>query len=268
MTASPPVELVAGALYAAGGNIPLDGRVSWAPVAPGYQPLNAYVLTREEPIVIDPGVPAVEAGFMRGMRELLPEGSGVRVFISRSQMDCIGNMAPLIKAYRVREVFTGGNRNPFDQFDEVRPDEDRSAEPMGVRRSPEDSGLEIYRPALRILSTFWAYDAATKAVFTSDSFTHASSPDDEYRPILSSGDDDPTTVDDVRAHLYANLWWMPYAEKAAIAADVRAFFETHDVEIVAPDRGRILVGKDVIAGHLDMLLGILDEAPILEDVNG
>jgi hypothetical protein len=256
------VELVPDRLFVVGGQVPLDGRASWAPAAAtGYQPSNAFVLLGETPLIVDTGVEYVEAGVLSGLRTLLAPGASVEVFLSRAQLDCIGNLGTIASTYEIADVFTGGIPNPFDSFDDA-PSAGSTAKPqLKVHRSPEECRLEIYNPSLRLLATSWGYDPETRALFTSDSFTHGTSRTADALPVIDSLDDDDTTQHDVREHLLATFWWLLYADKSGIAGSIRAFFETHPVEIVAPDRGCVLKGTDVVARHLDMLLAALAEAP-------
>jgi hypothetical protein len=257
-------ELIEGRLFGLGGMVPLDGRASWAPAsARGYQPSNTYLLAGEEALVVDPGLAYVGASTIAGLRALVPAGVTPRIFLTRSQFDCIGNLHAVMTAFSVEEVFTGGLDNPFDSFDSATSVEDGAppTERRAVERSPQESRLEIYSTPLRLLATFWGYDAETRVLFTSDSFTHATVADPAAPAAVRSGEEDPTTLEGVRAHLFSTFWWLPYADKAAIAAQLRGFFAAHPVEAIAPIRGCALVGADVVDRHLELVLRVLDEEP-------
>jgi hypothetical protein len=257
-------ELAGGRLFAVGGRIALDGTASWAPAAAtGYQSANAYLLLGEEALIVDPGLPCVAAAVMAGLKQAVPATVTPRVFLTRSQFDCIGNLHAVMTAHGVEDIFTGGLDNPFDSFDSATSLEagGPAASRRVVERSPEESRLEIYSTPLRLLATFWGYDAETRTLFSSDSFTHVTVADLETVPVIRSGAEDPTTVEQVRAHLFATFWWLPYADKRAIASELRGFFASHPVEVLAPCRGGALVGADVVARHVELLLAVLDEAP-------
>jgi flavorubredoxin len=258
-----PVELFADKLYAVGANVPLEGKASWAPVdATGYQPANCYLLLAEEPenelLIIDPGMAYVEEAVVSGLKTLLPENATPRVFITRAQFDCVGNLGAIAGVFPVQNLYTGGYENPFDSFETVTSVDKRTSS-MVLFRAPSESRLEVINTTLRMLATFWGYDAGTKALFTSDSFTHAVVKNAHAAPVLNSHDADDTTPERVRAHLHATFWWLKYAELQPIIDDLRALFDRLDVEIIAPGRGRILRGRDVVDRHVELLIDALEE---------
>ena len=257
-----PLVIVPDKLYRVGGCIPMDGRASWAPkAATGYQPCNTYVFAGADMLIIDPGIPWVEADVLSGLRQVLSPDARPRVFLTRAQMDCCGNLTKVSSEYAIQEVFTGGLRNPFDAFD------DAAAATVGwspdsiVQRSPTEAGLEVHNVALRMLSTFWGYDRETKTLFTSDSFTHVTVPNADDVPVVSADTDDSCTIDDVRAHMLATFWWLQYAEKRAIRDDIVRFFDAREVEIIAPGRGCVIQGREAVSRHVEMVLAVLAEAP-------
>lgn len=257
-----PVVIVPDKLYRLGGSIPMDGRVTWAPQsATGFQPCNTYVLAGADMLIIDPGIPWVEAEVLSGLRQLLPPDARPRVFLTRAQLDCCGNLTKVSSEYAIQEVFTGGLRNPFDAFDEAAAATVGWSPDSMVQRSPSEAGLEVHNAALRMLSTFWGYDRDTKTLFTSDSFTHATVPNDADVPVVSADNDGDCTIQDVRAHMLATFWWLQYADKRAIRDDLLRFFEARDVENIAPSRGCVIRGRETVARHVDMVLTVLADAP-------
>lgn len=252
MTASQgtSTELVAERLYVVGGQIPMDGRASWAPEsATGWQPSNAFVLRRPEiDIIVDTGTAFARDALMDGLLRVLEPGAAVSVFLTRAQLDCVGSLAKVVDAFDVREIFTGGVPNPFDQFDAA------PASSMGVTRSPADPPLQIFNPALRILPTYWGYDPAARTVFTADSFSHVLVADPDARPVLDDPSADTVTPKQVADHLRAGFWWLEFADaREHIADQLRDFFATHEVEIIAPSRGCVIVGEELVARHVDLL---------------
>jgi hypothetical protein len=261
---SDPVELVRDRLYVVGGNVPLDGRASWAPAgASGWQPANCYLLlTAEgEPLIVDPGLPVVEREVLAGLRAVMPPGARPRIYITRAQFDCVGNLGAVAGAFPVTDIFTGGNVNPFDSFDTVTSaDEGERAASLVLFRSPDESPLEVINATLRILATFWAYDPGTRTLFTSDSFTHALAAAGDGPPVLDSAASDDVTLDDVRSHLNATFWWLRHAETRPIAESLEALFDRYDVESIAPVRGCVLRGRDVVDRHVELVTTVLSEA--------
>jgi hypothetical protein len=260
---SDAIEMVSGKLYCVGGKVPLDGRASWAPAdATGYQPVNTYLVIYDgEALVVDPGLSAAKSSVLSGLRKHLPHDLPVRVFLTRFQFDCVGNLSALTDEFAVRDIFSGGGGNPFDSFDAATSVGANPPTWLPAERSPAEAPLEVYSASLRLLATFWGYEAETKTLFTSDSFAHVtterlSDPGLIDRPAL-----DLATEEDLRNHLFSTFWWLPYADKQAIVEDLLNFFETHPVDFIAPGRGCVLAGEAVVARHIDMMLSVLGEAP-------
>src|SRR5919201_4117488 len=226
ITASPDLfEIVEGKLYGVGGKIPLDGRASWAPAgATGYQPCQAYLLRGDEDVLVDPGIAAVCGQVMSGLSQLLEDGAPLRVFLTRAQLDCVGNIGEVASRYELVDIFTGGLFNPFDQFDAAAAnDREKRAANITVTRSGEDPPLEIVATSLRLLATFWGYDAETRTVFTSDSFTHVTVDEPTATPVTDSTVADRSTRDDLEGHLFSTFWWLPLADRRAIVDGLETF---------------------------------------------
>lgn len=254
-------EVVPGQLVAVGGALPLDGRLSWAPPdATGFQPTNAYLLLRDgKPLIVNPGIAFVGPGVAAGLRTYLPDGAEVDLFISRSGFDSVGNVGVIAEHFQLRRAHTGGSFNPFDAFGAAGQIDDRTNW-LEIERSPEDSALEIIHASLRLLNTYWAYDEPTKTLFTSDAFSHATINDLSEPRIITRTEDDPTTPADVKAYLLATFpWFNDRPVTAPIVAGLQDVFESHDVETIAPDRGCVLHGADVVATHVEMMTAALRE---------
>lgn len=249
------VELIPDQLYALGGAIPLDGQASWAPsTAAGFQPLNCYLIRGASDILVDTGIGCVREEVMEGLQLILREGAPISIFMTRALMDCVGSLGLIVDRYEVRDIFTGGRPNPFDQFEAT------SATKMGVHRSPVDPPIEVFPTTLKLLATYWGYDAATRTAFTSDSFAHTTVADPRRRPVIDSLDADLSTEADVRAHIDTAFWWLKYADnRNLIAENIRSFFESHPVEIIAPTRGCVLVGEEVVERHVEMVLDAISQ---------
>ena len=97
--------------------VPADGRVSWvAPGLSGYEPYNEYlVIGDERALLIDTGV-----GVARRVDPRTAGSTGrqspSRDFISRIELDCIGNLALLLDHFESVEVATA---NPIPAVDLV-----------------------------------------------------------------------------------------------------------------------------------------------------
>ena len=249
-----PFELSSDKLYRVGGACPLDGRTSWTPAdARGFQQANCYVLMGNQgPMVIDPGPAYVRQGVLSGLRSLIPDKADVEIFLTRFNNDSIGNLGVIADVFNVTTVYCSPILPPLDGFDNL------GSDPVEV--VPDESRLEVIHATLRILATFWGYEEETKTLFTSDAFTHVTNEAPDGPLLLDSLDDDPTTIADVRGHLDATFTWLDDADTWPIADGLRAIFDDREIETIAPARGRILRGEEVVARHLAMVLDVLSPA--------
>ena len=111
---------------------------------------------------------------------------------------------------------------------------------------------------LRLLSTVRAYDAATCMLFTSDSFGH-NLMEREDDPWIVDATNDTASYEQVRDHLLAKFDWLAAARTDVIREQLAEVFATHDVKTSAPQFGRVIRGRDVVARHRDLVLAALEE---------
>jgi flavorubredoxin len=265
------LEIVPGALSVLGGLIEADGRVSWIPSSiRGYQPANCYLLLEEngggpaEGLIVDPG-PAFHADLVHDqLVEAVPGDCRVSVLMTRSEADSVGSLGAVATAVPIAAYYAGGTGNPFDGYDDTRVS-GRTATASFVRltRIPagftislgDDRTVELIRPPLRLLATYWAYDSRTRTLFTSDSFTHALVRTPDEPRVVDRVDDPRATLETVRAHLLTKLQWLGdlSAGKDVVLGALEAIFEEREIEIVAPDYGCVLVGREVVERHYELL---------------
>jgi flavorubredoxin len=260
-------ELVPDQLHLVGGPVPLDGRASWAPPeATGFQSSNTYILREDDRVlVIDPGLPYLQDEVTDGVAQLIPEGDVTSVFLTRAQIDCVGNLGAVAATVPITSLYTGGVANPFDQFDEAtgmdpggRAAHLRLNRPLRKGETPVvEFDLDVMSPALRILNSFWIYHRPTKTLFTSDIFTHSTTETADAVPVTDTVEDADVLEAAARGHLNATLWWLPLADNEQISANIEELFGRHDVETIAPGRGNVLRGREVVKAHLDAVLAAL-----------
>ncbi|MEZ2388060.1 hypothetical protein AB6813_00690 [bacterium RCC_150] len=258
-----------------GGVIPLDGRVSWVPQGEtGFQPSNAYLLREgASNLLVDSGLAVHSEQILDDLAGLVGEGGGVSIFFTRSEMDCVSNLEPIAGRFDIERLFTGGVINPFDAFDDVsrlalrgrrhQIDAQRTAEGDSMARTAEieiapGRVLEVESPLLRLLPTFWGWDNETGTLFTSDTFTHGVMDRPDGQRIIDSTVEDTTTVEQVAGHLYAKYEWIPRSTCGPLREWLQEKFDTLDPEIIAPSRGCVLKGRDVVRRHLDFMLDSLN----------
>jgi len=261
-------------LIVLGGSIPLDGRVSWVPAgATGFQPSNCYLLSEgNSHLLIDSGLALHGSEILNDLASLVGDGGRLSAFFTRAEMDCVSNLEPIANRFDLERLFTGGVINPFDAFEDLsrealrgrrhQIDAERSGEGDSLARAASiEIGpgriLEIEAPLLRLLMTFWGWDAATGTLFTSDTFTHGVMDRPDGSRVIDSTTADTTTSEQVAGHLYAKYEWVPRATCEPLRDWLSAKFQELDPEIIAPSRGCVLRGRDVVKRHLDFMLTAL-----------
>jgi hypothetical protein len=275
---SPPVELIADKLYLLGATVPLDGRVSWAPTRPGrFQALNCYLLREgDETLLIDTGVRALWPAISAQLRSLLEPKSRLKVFITRPELDSVGNLPLLRELYSIDEtdVMAGGSDNPFDFFDAAAARGTGSGGPSpGAATSTHcvlrttgfdlgpDRPVRVVVPKLRFLPTYWLFDFASHTLFTSDVFTHVDQDTAAPARVVTTAEETSPEEADVADHLFSKFWWLPGASIGEFKADLLSIFERLQPEMVAPAYGGVVCGRSKIQAHLDALIAVLDSCP-------
>lgn len=259
-------ELIADRLFVMGGTVPADGRMTWAPaVARGHQPQNCFVLRDDGAmLVVDPGPAIVVTKVLAGLESQLSVDRPPLVFLTRYQLDGIGNLGSVAELLTPSAVYSGGVINPFDSFDQVGAAQGRDLSLTFTRITPGetieygDCTFEVLAPMLRLLATYWGFDRRTGTLFTSDSFTHGMVADPTARPVIDDPAADPTTLEDVRAHIHATFEWLDGANTAPIVEHLVRMFDEREVEVIAPDRGCVLQGRDVVDRHLGLMIQALE----------
>lgn len=258
------VELVPGKLYLLGDSVELDGRVSWVPgEVRGWQPVNCYVVRQDDAVlVIDPGVYLHRDTVAGQLETIVPAGTPVSIFVTRAEPDTTGGIGEIARRYPVERLYAGGGPNPFDSFEAVgdldmagrreRIQLERTAPGFQVPVAGT-RGIEILRPSIRLLATWWGYDAATQTLFTSDSFGHTvqAQPDDPrvLTPALPPQHDVAT----VTAHLTAKFEWLAHAKTPALRDSTRAMFVDRAVSRIAPAHGLVIEGPETVRAHIEAL---------------
>lgn len=269
---TPPIlELHAGRLLALQNHYPVDGRVSWHPPAVrGRAAANCYVLSEGgRVLIVEAGLAVHEADLMDQLRACVPGDAQVDILLLRQgEFTSIGSLEQIIRTFGVGSIFNNEFVEPA-QWADVQPGRgglaaEALARPTSIVAHPDapielgpDRELILLRPELRLLGTLWVYDAATRTLFTSDSFGHrlqdAGGPDS----VVTEGSV-ATTADELRDHLLATrYWWLAGADLAPIRRWVSSVFAEHDVETIAPSFGSIFRGRSVVQHEVELLDAVL-----------
>ena len=93
---------------------------------------------------------------------------------------------------------------------------------------------------IRLLTTHWIYDPATRALFTSDTFSHTwrDTPTVRGPPTPPSRRPAPRALLDRMAD--ARFWWLRGARTAPLRTGLAETFAAHPVEILAPSYGCVV----------------------------
>lgn len=260
-----PVELFPGRVWALGGAVTLDGRISWVPrSAAGYAPASCYLIragTGDGALLIDTGLGAHAPFVVAQLRTLLPERAPLTILLTRTELDCALNVPAIEERFEVTAVrYTGGITVP-----RLRPGtagvrftvDPGSALPLEAAPAIE---LELVSPRLRLLPTIWPYDPVSGTLFTSDAFGHVYAATPETPLVLDAEQErDATSERQVRDHLLAKLGWLTETDTAPIADDVGRVFAARAVATLAPTHGRVLTGPALVAEHAGMLERVVRE---------
>ena len=265
-----PIELVTGKLYLLGDSVVLDGRISWVPAeVRGWQPINTYVLLEGTSVlVVDPGVYAHRTTIREQLALLVEPGRKLSIFLTRPEPDVTGNIGELASCYPVERLYAGGGPNPFDAFESTMLMDPASRGnriqmermlpgfqmPLGGGR-----GVEMLRPTIRLLSTFWGYDAATCTLFTSDSFGHTVQASAGDERVLRDGAPSQSDTASVKAHLLAKFGWLAHAKTRSILDNVDEMRGRRVIERIAPSHGLVIEGPEMVGRHLDAVRTVLEE---------
>ena len=262
-----PIELVPGRLWALGGTLALDGRVSFAPtVDGGYVSSNCYLIVEDgQALLVDTGIAAARDAILHQLSQLLAPEQQLSIFLTRAEFDTVGNLGAIGEAHPIAGLHTGGVTNPFDAFDMVHLAGAKPATvPARVERKPLRDVLEftpnrhiaMVPPPIRMITTYWAFDRSTKTLFTSDAFSHgivntpggASVLDDASAPFDSHF---------VAEFAYRKFWFLPHTHPGMLRRDLAGVFGTLEPEIVCPAYGSVLRGRDVVEQHFAAMMEAL-----------
>ena len=273
------LELAPGALHALGGVVPVDGRISWfADSARGYAPLLCYLLTSPDgDVLVDTTMPALREQVMGQLEALHPDAQPLTLLLSRNpEFDSIGNGGAILTRFpsqKLVSIFRAEQWLYFLPNSGAKPPEERPASHQpewieilkGMSIDVGTGGRQLLvlpeGAPLRLLSTFWTYDEATRTLFTSDAFGHnlMAAPDD---PWFVDEATDTIAYEQVRDHMLAKFDWLGEAHTERIREQLSGIFDTYQVETIAPQFGRVIRGAKTVARHRDLVLAALEEVGV------
>jgi flavorubredoxin len=279
---SGPVTLVDGKLHLLGSSMPVDGRISWYPEADRgrFVPFNSYLLREGEGIlVVEAGVPAVFDQTARQLRAILGERCVIdRLAVTRNEPDCVSNVPRMVREFGLKSVHSPGLMNTLQFFpsDEAELKErafDHAATelqmlnfgvgctpsaPGGEVRISHDRALEVVAAPLKVLPTVWYYDRAARTMFCSDSFSDETAVGAETR-ILAGVDRQDVLIARFHESFSRKFDWLARSDLSSVIADLENIFDRYDIEILAPNRGLVVQGREAVLAKTAALLAALSE---------
>lgn len=267
------IELAPGRLYALAHALELDGRLTmFGADARGHTVANSYVFVEgDRALLVDTSYSVHEQGLLDALEAVLPPGARLELFPPRlGEFDAVCNAVPVAVRFGVREMhcaqfngthwvdFRPEHRDRLPQIRELLAPSQYSFD-LGPQRP-----LEAFAPVLRLLSTHWIYDRATRALFTSDGFAHLWR-DTPEGPWTTGADEPAPSPEALLANLTGGrFWWLRGARTAPLRAGLRATFAARPVEILAPSYGPIVVGAEAVAAHVAAMDAALELAALQE----
>lgn len=137
----------------------------------GVLPVNAFVLHAEEPVLIDAGVVSLRAATMQVLREIVDPGALRWIYLTHTDPDHIGCLAPLLEeAPNARVVTTFLGMGKLGLAAPIPPERVLLLNP-GQSLDVGDRCLVAGRPpTYDAPETTWVRDARTGVLFSSDCF--------------------------------------------------------------------------------------------------
>jgi flavorubredoxin len=276
-----PLPLVPGKLYRLGGVVPIDGRLSWRRAGlTGYEPISAFLLLEDDnALIVGTGVRLHRELIIAQIRSLIGNRQ-LHIYAGRNEADEIGNLAALVKAFKVKDVWFAGAGHllkwfEHDDFDGKAPgaeavnmnfiiSEDSPGRrlirefnrPTEVAFAPNHK-LRLINTRLTVLGFSWLYDGDTKTLFCSDFFSEGKLDFLDQPAVMPA--DMRMSLDEVRNHIFTRFQWMADADTAPLIEDLKKFFEL-PIERLAPYHGLVIEGEALVRHHLDLAIKTLQSA--------
>lgn len=276
MSYSGIVELAEGKVYALHNKFALDGRISAYPIsARGHSVSNCYLLKEDAgALLLDTGYAAHETEVLMQLESILDPATPLAMLPLRiNEFMSVGNAMAIAKRFNVVECLAPVPEiNEWLEFEAIEPGGAASGNPVLPTTilkpiHPIEIGdryIEVMNAPIRLISTRWIYDAATRILFTSDMFSHLWADGAEGPWLLD--EDEVTTTSFVRSFLLnTRYWWLEGARTDSIRKGIADVFERYEIETIAPGYGAILRGRHLVERQfavLDEVLAGLDQSAV------
>ena len=263
-----------GKLHVLRNSFPLDGRISAYPeAARGHAVSNCYLLVESDgALLLDTGATILEPAILDQLASLIDRDLPLSIFPLRiNEFMSVGNAMAIARNFNVVQ---GYSRIPdiqvwleFESLSQAGhkglpkiPTTSTASNPVQVGATGERV-LAAFTAPIRLISTFWIYDPATKTLFTSDMFSHIWQDTADGPWVLTDAEDGVTSANFVRSFLLnTRYWWLDGAALDTIRRGVGEVFEKYDIETIAPGFGAVLTGTDMVERQFSILDEVLTAA--------
>ena len=251
------VEQIADDVYVLSDVEPADSERSWLPAGTkGFEPFNKYVIVKPDAVLLlDTGVAAHCDSVIATLRDIVGDRKLV-MLPTRSELEAIGNMGPIIDAFPRVQLLTTTRALPPLGLCHIREDKRESVPARRIRRGESLDGLgfgnlQTLNPVIRILGTIWLYDRDSRILFSSDFFANdlMETADQSVIRRSAAGLPDPATL---RRSIVAKFDWLERAETAALRAQWNDMFRDIRPITLSPSLGRVQDGLDLAQQVIDL----------------
>ena len=269
MSISSISELVAGKVYALHNTFELNGKISAYPEdARGFSPANCYLLIDDKAaMLLDTGYAAHESAVLQQLRILIDHEIPLTIVPLRiNEFMSVSNVMAIAKEFNVIECYSNvPNIEDWVKFETLHGKEKNPILNTTILERGNSTEVEFARgrnihiinAPIRLISTRWIFDEATKILFSSDMFSHISNEvEDGHWMIKNSEKDSISDYKFVRSFLLnTRYWWIEGADMSPVRKAVNEVINSYDFETIAPGYGSIFCGR----GHVENQFNILSE---------
>jgi hypothetical protein len=270
----PILTIVPDRLYALQNVFALDGRVSSYPAnARGYTVSNCYLIKEgKDAVLLDSGYVAHVRSLLAQIDSILEPDATLSVYPLRiNEYMSVCNVEAIAARFNVIQCYSGnpdaalwvdfGGRSDAGESSGGKPYALKTT--LVARKQTLYVGhnggraIEAFQAPIRLIGTRWIYDAATRTLFTSDSFSHewSQSPDGPWETSIA---DNATDAAHIRSFLLnTRYWWLEGGDTESLRKKVGDVLKHFDIENIAPGYGRVLRGRELVERQFAMFDEVL-----------
>ncbi len=262
------VEIVPKQLYAIGGMIPATRPLSFFPAtAKGEIPVCAYVMKDGDNfLLVDTGIAIHRREIGKAMEKLIAGCTNRQMAMTRREPDNLINLPWAVKEFDIARVSGGGEVSPLDFFESMdfaNADAQLKAQTGALLNWVAPGAvvevgkfkLDVLRPALRVLATFYLYEHATETLFGAESWgflTETSS----HRGLIARADD-RIGVDTILEYLNTKFDWIAGSDTAPLIDELKTI-AARPIERICSNYGRVIEGRKLVRDVFDKTIEALE----------